>query len=67
MGFCLSIIKTGKRKNTQKSKKARKILNELNRFDDHKISNDLFQLIFFMAIFAVCCPFNLITYISEIP
>lgn len=44
MGFCLSIIKTGKRKNTQKSKKARKILNELNRFDDHKISNDLFQL-----------------------
>jgi len=44
MGFCLSIIKTGKRKNTQKSKIARKILNELNRFDDHKISNDLFQL-----------------------
>lgn len=45
MGFCLSIIKTGKgRRPKKKSKIARKILNELNRFDDHKISNDLFQL-----------------------
>jgi len=59
MGFCLSIIKTGK---------GRTHIDY--RFIDLMITRSLmiyFNLIFFMAIFAVCCPFNLITYISEIP